>query len=76
VRARLFADFLPSGCANSVLLHVSGLPSRAATDQVAQLKYDGISNAVEDTVTKTLAAHKPSVEEDLKVFRYVRLISF
>jgi hypothetical protein len=47
---------------------VSGLPRCAAAHQLTQLKYDRISNVVEDTVAGTLAAHESSVEEDLKVF--------
>jgi hypothetical protein len=71
----LFAQSGLSECANCVSLYMSGLPSRAATNQVAQLKHNGIGNAVEDTIAGSLAAYKPGVEENLKVFRYVRLIS-
>src|SRR5271157_823793 len=59
-----------------VLLGVSGLPRCAAAHQLAELKHNRIGNAVEDAVSGPLAAHKPSVEQNLKVFRYVRLISF
>ncbi len=73
---RLCMDSTSSGYNSSVSLHVSGLPRCAAAHQLTQLKYDRISNVVEDTVARTLAAHEPRVEEDLEMFRYVRLISF
>ena len=38
------------------------------------MEYHRISNAIQDTVTGTLATHEPGIEEDLKVFRYVGLI--
>ena len=53
---------------------MSGLPRRATAHQLTQLEYHRISNAVQDTVTGTLATHEPGIEEDLKVFRYVGLI--
>jgi len=64
------------GCTNRVSLHVSGLPCRAAANQFAELEHDRIGNAVEDTVAGTLPADQSRIEEDLKVFRYVRLICF
>jgi len=54
---------------------MSGLPRRATAYQLAEPKHDRISNAVENTVAGTLAAHEACVEEDLKVFRYVGLIA-
>jgi hypothetical protein len=52
-----------------------GLSSRAPTYQLAELENDGVGDAVKNTVAGSLAAYKPGVEENLKVFRYVRLIS-
>ena len=54
---------------------MSGLPRRATAHQIAEPKHNWISNAVENTVAGTLATHESGVEEDLKVFRYVGLIS-
>ena len=51
------------------------LPSRAPTYQLAELENDGVGDTVKNTIARTLAAHKPCVEENLKVFRYVWLIS-
>jgi len=75
VMARLSADSVPSARSNGVFVHLSGLPRRAAAYQLAELKHDRISNAVEDTVAGTFAADEGCVEEDLKVFRYVGLIA-
>ena len=63
-------------CTISVSLHMSGLPRRATAHQLAEPKHNRISNAVENTVAGTLAAHESGIEEDLKVFRYVGLIPF
>ncbi len=51
------------------------LPSRAPTYQLAELENDGVGDTVKNTIARTLAAHKSCVEENLKVFRYVWLIS-
>jgi hypothetical protein len=75
MRVCCLADSVSSGMAKSVSLHMSGLPSRTPTYQLAELKNDGVGDTVKNTVARTLAAHKPGVEENLKVFRYVRLIS-
>lgn len=71
----LCTNSVPTGCNSSVSLHMSGLPSRATAHQFAQLEYHRISNAVKDTVAGTFAADKACVEEDLKVFRDVGLIT-
>ena len=54
---------------------MSGLFGRAAAYQLAEPEHDWISNAVENTVAGTLAAHKSGIVENLKVFRYVGLIA-
>ena len=71
---RLCTDYVPTECSRSVSLHMSGLPRRATAHQFTQLEYHRISNAVQNTVTGTLATHESGIEEDLKVFRYVGLI--
>jgi hypothetical protein len=52
------------------------LPSRDPTYQLAELENDGVGDSVENTVAGSLAANKPGVEENLKVFRYVWLTFF
>ena len=75
MRARWFAGSVSSERANSVSLHMRSLPSRAPTYQLAELENDGVGDTVKNTVAGSLAAYEPGVEQNLKVFRYVWLIS-
>ena len=61
-------------CNKRVFLQVSSLPRSTTAHQLAELENHGIRDAVEDMVAGTLAADKAGVEEDLQVFRDVRLI--
>jgi|ERR1051326_7609666 len=75
VMPHLCTNAVPTGCNSGVSLHMSRLPRRATAYQFAQLEYHRIGNAVKDTVAGTFAADKACVEEDLKVFRDVGLIT-
>lgn len=75
MRARWFAGSVSSVRANSVSLHMRCLPSRTLTYQLAELENDGVGDPVNNAVAGSLAPYKPGVEENLKVFRYVGLIS-
>jgi hypothetical protein len=75
-RVCCFADSVSSLRAKSVSLHMRGLSSRTPTYQLAELENDGVGDTVKNTVAGSLAAYEPGVEQNLKVFRYVWLISF
>lgn len=58
-----------------VFPQVSGAARSAAAHQVAKFEYDGISNAIENAISRTLTTDQPGVKENLQVLRNVGLIS-
>jgi hypothetical protein len=60
---------------SGILLKIGGLARGASAHQFAKLEYDRVRDAVKYVVSHTFSTHKPSVEEDLKMFRDVGLTS-